>query len=252
MSRNRLYEIVEKAENEDILSAVYDFFMIVVILVSLIPLVFKQTYPVFNVTDRVTAVVFIIDYILHWITADYKFGKRSIWSFIRYPFSPMAIVDLLSILPSLNFLHDTFRVLRVLRLIRAMRVFRIMKALRYSRNLKIVHNVIKNCGDSLSIVCAFAIGYIFVSALIIFNVEPQTFDTFFDAVYWATTSLTTVGYGDLYPVTTLGRTISMISSFLGIAVVALPASIITAGYLEEVNSREEEKGEREKKTKEED
>ena len=250
MSRKRLYEIVEKAENEDIRSAVYDLFMIVVILVSLIPLAFKQTYPVFNVTDRITVVVFIIDYILHWITADYKFGKRSIWSFIRYPFSPMAIVDLLSILPSLHFLHDTFRVLRVLRLIRAMRVFRIVKALRYSRNLRIVHNVIKNCGDSLSIVCAFAIGYIFISALVIFNVEPQTFDTFFDAVYWATVSLTTVGYGDLYPVTTLGRTIAMISSFLGIAVVALPASIITAGYMSEVTKMTESGGDEEEETEE--
>ena len=78
-----------------------------------------------------------------------------------------------------------------------------------------------------------AIGYIFVCALIIFNVEPDSFNTFFDAI---TISLTTVGYGDIYPITTLGRIITMVSSFMGIAIVALPASIITAGYMKEIES----------------
>lgn len=81
-----------------------------------------------------------------------------------------------------------------------------------------------------------AIGYIFVCTLIIFNVEPDSFNTFFDAIYWATISLTTVGYGDIYPITTLERIITMVSSFMGIAIVALPASIITAGYMKEIES----------------
>jgi hydroxymethylpyrimidine pyrophosphatase-like HAD family hydrolase len=75
-----------------------------------------------------------------------------------------------------------------------------------------------------------------VYALVIFNVEPNTFHTFFDAIYWATISLTTVGYGDIYPVTTLGRMITMVSSFMGIPIVALPAGIITAGYMKEIGS----------------
>ncbi len=74
-------------------------------------------------------------------------------------------------------------------------------------------------------------GYIVISALIMFNLEPQSFDTFFDALYWSTVSLTTVGYGDIYPVTVPGRIVAMISSFLGIAIVALPAGIVTAEYL---------------------
>ncbi len=78
-----------------------------------------------------------------------------------------------------------------------------------------------------------AIGYIFVCALIIFNVEPDSFNTFFDAI---TISLTTVGYGDIYPITTLGRIITMVSSFMGIVIVALPAGIITAGYMKEIES----------------
>ena len=84
--------------------------------------------------------------------------------------------------------------------------------------------------------CWIAGAYILISALIIFNVEPQSFDTFFDAIYWATVSLTTVGYGDIYPVTTIGRIITMISSVFGIAIIAMPAGIITAGILDELNN----------------
>lgn len=72
-----------------------------------------------------------------------------------------------------------------------------------------------------------------------FNVEPDTFDSFFDAFYWATVSLTTVGYGDIYPVTVIGKIVAMISSVFGIAVVALPSGIITAGYLDKIQSQKE-------------
>lgn len=82
-----------------------------------------------------------------------------------------------------------------------------------------------------------AIAYVLISALVIFNVEPDSFATFFDAVYWATVSLTTVGYGDIYPVTTIGRVVTMLSSVFGIAIVALPAGIITAGYMNEINEQ---------------
>ena len=83
--------------------------------------------------------------------------------------------------------------------------------------------------------------YIFISALVIFNVEPNSFNNFFEAIYWATVSLTTVGYGDLYPVTTIGRVITMVSSIFGVAVIALPAGIITAGYMKEVENERIEK-----------
>lgn len=96
--------------------------------------------------------------------------------------------------------------------------------------------------------CSLAICYILISALVIFNVEAESFETFFDAIYWATVSLTTVGYGDIYPITTAGKIITMISSVCGIAVVALPAGIITAGYMDALN--EEKKCEDEKEPEE--
>ena len=79
--------------------------------------------------------------------------------------------------------------------------------------------------------------YIVISALIIINIEPDSFNNYFDAVYWATVSLTTVGYGDIYPVTSLGKVITMISSFFGIAIIALPSGIITAGFMESINAQ---------------
>lgn len=87
------------------------------------------------------------------------------------------------------------------------------------------------------IVGALVVIYIFISALVIFNVEPTTFGNFFDALYWATISMTTVGYGDIYAVSAIGKLITMISSILGVAIIALPVSIMTAGYLEEIETR---------------
>ena len=89
----------------------------------------------------------------------------------------------------------------------------------------------------LGTVAGMSLGYVLFSALIIFNVEPESFGNFFDAIYWATVSLTTVGYGDIYPTSNIGRIVTMISSILGIAIVALPSGIITAGFMEELQKR---------------
>jgi voltage-gated potassium channel len=99
----------------------------------------------------------------------------------------------------------------------------------------IIYNILIDKKDALLTVCALAFTYVFTSALIVFQVEPQTFGNLFKAIYWAMVSLTTVGYGDIYPVSDIGRIISMISSFLGIAVVALPSGIIISGYQEEID-----------------
>ncbi len=238
--RKRIFEIIEKSNDNDLVSSIYDYFMIVVIFLSLVPLAFKGATSWGDILDKSCVIVFIIDYILRWITADYKFNSKGVTSFVRYPFSFMAIIDLLSILPSLRILSSGFKILRVLRLIRALRVFRLLKVMRYSKNFEIIGNVMRSSKDSLIAVCGLAGGYILVSALIIFNVEPDSFNTFFEAIYWATVSLTTVGYGDIYPVSMLGRIITMVSSIFGIAIVALPAGIITAGYMQEIERYRDE------------
>lgn len=204
--------------------------MTVLIIASLLPLCFKESSPVLETIEYACVLVFIADYLARWATADLKLGKGAL-SFLIYPFTPMAVIDLLSILPVFNALNDALRTLRVLRLFRALRMF---KLIRYSKSASAIAAVFEKEREALLAVLGLAIGYILVSALAIFNVEPETFNTFFDAVYWAVVSLTTVGYGDLYPTSDVGRAIAMISSLMGVAVVALPSGILTAGMLDEL------------------
>jgi len=230
MTRKTLFQIIEPHQKENAIEKAYDVFMFLTIIVSLIPLTTKSHTGIFMWLDFVSTIIFIIDYPLRLLTADYKLEKGKL-SFFLYPFTFLALADLLCILPSLFLLNNSLRLFKILRMLRILRVF---KFIRYSKNIQILTNVLKKQKDSLIIVGLLALGYIFISALIIFNVEPSTFPTFFDALYWATISLTTVGYGDIYAVSTTGKIITMISSFLGIAIVALPAGIITAGYMKEI------------------
>lgn len=232
--RKRLFEIIESAQESDRLSNVYDIFMMVVIFVSLVPLAFKRETSLFLAIDRISVVIFIIDYLLRLCTADFKVKRKKI-SFLLYPFTPMAILDLLCIVPSISFISNTFKIFKVFRLFRTMRVLRIFKAVRYSKSLALIHNVLKKQKRPLLTVAGFAVIYIIISALVVFNIEPDTFGNFFDAIYWATVSLTTMGYGDISPVTPFGRAVTILSSLLGIAVIALPSGIITAGFMTELN-----------------
>ena len=236
--RKKIFEIIEETEYETKLNHAYDIFMILTIILSMSPLVFKDPPAYLVWTERVTTVIFIIDYLLRFTVADIKLGKGKL-SFLLYPFTAMAIVDLLSILPTFIAISDSLRVLRSFRLIRALKVIKIFKSFRYSKNIAIIVNVFKRQRRSLTTVGFLAVGYILVSALVVFNVEPETFNTFFDAVYWATVSLTTVGYGDIYAVSVVGRVITMLSALLGVAIVALPAGIITAGYMSEIQKEED-------------
>jgi voltage-gated potassium channel len=105
--------------------------------------------------------------------------------------------------------------------------------------VEIIVDVIRAQKEPLLAVCSMAMGYVLVSALVIFNVEPETYNSYFEAVYWAIVSLTTMGYGDIYPVSVLGRVVTMVSSFVGIAIVALPSGIITAGYMDRLREIKE-------------
>lgn len=240
--RKRLYRIIEVADESDKVSSLYDVLMMITIVVSIIPLAFKSTNLAFTTIDRVTVTIFIFDYLLRFITADYKIQK-GIKSFVLYPFTLMAIIDLLAILPSIMVVNPGLRLLKVIRLLRTLRVFRVFKAIRYSNSIQMILNVFKRTKESLLVVCGIALIYTLVSALVIINVEPDTFSNFFEAVYWATVSLTTMGYGDIYPISVAGRIVTMISSFMGIAIVALPAGIITSGLMEEINNKKTVKGE---------
>lgn len=243
MTREQIEDIIERTEHSTKASVYYDWFMVGVIIVSILPLMFMQTYTAFKVTEIIATVIFVADYILRWITADIRLkkGKKSFW---LYPFTFMAVIDLLSILPAISIFNPAFRLLRFIRLLR---IIRVMKLAWYSKPIATFAKILYKERHILMSVLIISLAYIFVTALVLFNVEPhvnpntgeQTFNSFFDALYWATVTLTTVGYGDMCPVTDIGRFVSMLSSLFGVAIIALPSGVITASYLDEL--REEKK-----------
>lgn len=178
MKRKTLYSVLEGDANSRP-TVIYDRFMTFVILLSLLPLCFKESNLVLDIIDYVTVSIFMIDYALRWSTADMKLGHGRL-SFLIYPFTPMALIDMLSILPSFLAINPSWRLSRLVRLIRVVRAF---KLLRYSRSLKMIVKVFIDEREPLLAVLLLAIAYTFVSALIVFNVEPETFPSLFDAVY---------------------------------------------------------------------
>jgi len=231
--REKIYEIVDCPADRSILSRIYDIFILTAIILSIIPLCFKYVTTLFVLVDYITCVIFVIDYILRFITADYKMHKGKI-SFLIYPFTPLAIIDFISIIPTVNLVNYSFRLFKLFRVFKA---FRLFKSLRYSKNLTLLSNVIKSQRRILLSIVVLAFIYILISALIMFNIEPDNFLSFLDAFYWATTALTTVGYGDIFPITDAGKIVSIISSFFGVAIIALPSGVITASLMKEINKK---------------
>lgn len=234
--RAKIYNIIN--------TPLYNIIMILIILLSLIPLTIKNPNIILIQIENISTIIFIFDYILRLSTADFYYNKKGIKSFLKYPIGFYSLIDLISILSALPFMNNAYKILKIFRIVKTSKVsktFKILKSLklfRYSKNIVIIANVIKKEKESLITVLIFAIFYIFISALIIFNVEPNSFSNYFEAIYWATISLTTMGYGDIYPITTPGRVITMLSSIFGIAIIALPSGIITAGYLNEINKKD--------------
>lgn len=229
--RSRLYEIISPGMKHDSVSRAYDILIMLAATLSIVPLMFQNptgmTKLVLERLETITVYLLFLDYILCWTVHDFKVKKHSPWAFLLYPLSPLVIFNLVSLLPSLGLLPAQFAMLRL---------FRLVKVLQYSKSCKHIVTVFKKEKRTLLSVLVIAIFYIFVSALVMYVAEPEeTFDSFFHALYWATTALTTVGYGDVFPLTDIGRFISMISSLFGIAVIALPAGIVTAGFIDAIS-----------------
>ena len=131
--------------------------MLSMIAISILPLVFRDQYPVFTAFDYVSTIAFIVDYIIRWSTADLLL-KRGFKSFLIYPFTPMAIIDLLSILPGLNVLDRSFKLFRLTRIFR---LFRVLRIFRYSHKIESFLSILKKQKDILLSVLVLAIVYIF-------------------------------------------------------------------------------------------
>lgn len=232
--KKRIYEIVEASHDKDVSSRAYDIMMLVAMVVGLIPLTIKGENYYTRIIDLVTVIIFMIDYCLRLYTSDYKMGIRSYKAFLAYAFTPMAIIDLLSVVPILSLI---FPYSTTIGLFRLFRVFRLFKLLRYSSAMRIIGNVLRKVYRPLAAVFTLAFIYIIGCALVMFQVEPDIFNTFFDAIYWSGCTVLAVGYGDITPLTQTGRIITVLSALVGMAVIALPSGIITAAYMDEIKKK---------------
>ncbi len=169
MNRQKIANIIDRKSYSNWIYTAYDWFMVLTILVSLLPLMFMETHKVFWFTEMASTIVFIVDYLLRWGTADIRNNNHKI-AFVTYPFSPMAIIDLLSILPAITLLNPAFKLFRFVRLLR---LTRLLKIFGISSKVRLFMSILYKERQVLSSVLILALLYIFVTALILFNVEPH-------------------------------------------------------------------------------
>ena len=238
--KKRVFEIISKAENGDRVSAVFDWCIMGLIGLSVVSIVlesfaevYEQWHPFFHVLEIITVVVFTVEYILRIWTADLLYPESK-HPRLRYCFSFMAIIDLLAIMHFyLPFIVD-LRFLRMMRMFRLFRLLRVFKLGRYFEALQVIVRVIRESGPQLIMSVVICFFVMLFSAIIMYEVEhpvqPEQFPNVISSLWWAICTLTTVGYGDVYPITAVGRFLASLISLVGIGIIAIPTGIIAAGF----------------------
>lgn len=240
--RHQMSWIIDADRSDYKPSKIYDWFMCAIIILSIVPLMFTYCNNLLDFISWFTVAIFFVDFILRCFISPidkYKLGKP--W-WRRYPFSFMGIIDIMSILPVVYLINPKFQTFNFFRLAR---LVSFVKISRYSYADDMILRVFKRNFAVLKHLSIFIGIYIILSALLIYNVEPmnnpvtgqKTFSSFFDAIYWAIVTLTTVGYGDIYPVTFVGKVISASLMIGGVGLITTISSIITSGLIKEINHK---------------
>lgn len=240
--KQKIYGIICDDNQHNKIGKIFNSVIVLLILLNVVTIIadtFKlpQTAKtVINYIDTVSVIIFTIEYLLRIFTADLLYPNLSpIRARIKYIFSFMAIVDLLAILPF--YVPFIIKIdLRSLRLLRLLRLVRLFKLNRYTSALRTVGAVlVKKKNQLLSSVFVVFI-LMLISSILMYNIEneaqPDVFDNAFSALWWSVATFTTVGYGDIYPITALGKILSSVIALLGIGLVAVPTGIISAGFME--------------------
>ena len=247
--KKRVFEIISKAEDGDTASKVFDWMIMTLIALSILSIIlesfadiYSKYQTVFQVFEAITVVVFTMEYLLRIWTADLLFPEAK-HPRLKYIFSFMALIDLLAILPFyLPFISADLRFLRMMRLFRLFRLLRVFKLGRYFEALQIIVKVIRTSGPQLVMSVVICIFVMLFSAIIMYTVEnpvqPEQFPNVISSLWWAICTLTTVGYGDVYPVTDIGRLFASIISLVGIGIIAIPTGIIAAGFSQAISKDE--------------
>lgn len=242
----RTYDILVETDDGNLTDRVVAVILLILIFVSSAAVVletvdeYNEAYgSIFRAIELVSVTVFSIEYLLRlWIAPLNPNYSKPITGRIKYAFSLMALVDLMAILPA--FLPVIFPTdLRILRFLRTFRLFRLLKMSRYVESLNTLDNVIRAKKEELTVIAAMILMLLLFSSSLIYLVEneaqPDKFPSIPAAMWWGVATLTTVGYGDIFPVTPLGKILSGFIAFLGIGMFALPTGILASGFAEEIS-----------------
>lgn len=245
--RKRIFEIIEVGNDLDYPSRLYDFinaFAIVVNLAAVIMQTFSDLQEAYGgilvVAEKLTVWFFLVDYILRIWTAKFLHSELCEWRAIRrYACSFTGVVDLLSFLP--DFLPVFFPSGTVaFRMIRIVRIFRLFRINAYYDSLSVITEVIVGKKQQLISSVFIILVLMVASSLCMYSLEheaqPEIFSNAFSGIWWSASTLLTVGYGDIYPVTTLGKILGIVIAFLGVGMVAIPTGIISAGFVDQYTS----------------
>lgn len=245
--RERLLEILEVGNDLDYISRAYDYVNAFSIILNLIASVMytytdlREKYgTLIVVTEAVTVAFFAVDYILRLWTARFLYPKETpARAVIKYILSFTGIIDLLSFLPYyLPIFFPTGTV--AFRMIRIVRIFRLFKINAYHDSLSVITEVIKSKRQQLISSVFIILILMLSSSLCMYSLEneaqPEVFKNAFSGIWWAASTLLTVGYGDIYPITTLGKVFGIFITFLGVGMVAIPTGIISAGFVEQYSN----------------
>ncbi|HRG81508.1 MAG TPA: ion transporter [Chitinophagaceae bacterium] len=231
---------------------IINIFIIVLIILNVIAVILEtvqelhdQYSDFFYYFDLVSVIIFTVEYVLRvWSSNHEEKYKHSVWGRIKYMFSVGALIDLLAILPF--FLHLFFGLgidLREIRMLRLLRVLRLFRLTAYTDSAHMIVNVFKKRSKELTISFALAIFLIIIASCLIYFAEHQhpenklKFSSIPATLWWAVVTLTTTGYGDMYPMTVIGKTMAGVIMLTGVAFFAIPAGILSAGFMDEFRKR---------------
>ncbi|MDD1703671.1 MAG: ion transporter [Methanoregula sp.] len=240
-----LYEIMEGTAEDNLAAAYFRLFMTVIILVNVFAVIIETVEPIraqyfsfFLIIDIVSISIFTVEYILRiWICTLNPRYSYPVTGRLRYAVSPMALIDLFAFLP----FYIPFVIpldLRFLRILRLFRLIRLLKLGRYSDAMRTFQRVLYKSREELLLSLTILLVVLVMASSIMYyaerDVQPDKFLSIPHAMWWGIVTLATVGYGDVYPVTTMGKIVAAIVVVTGIAIFALPTAILSAAFIEEV------------------
>lgn len=236
--KKRIFDIIQIGQREDFISRAFDFFIVIVIILN-IAVMFMETfeelapyYPILRTTEMITIAIFCLEYMLRIWTSEFLYPQVSKKkAALKFLISFDGIVDLLTILPF--FFLSGFIAFRMLRVVRIFHLFRINA---YYDSFNVITSVLNEKKNQIisSVFIVFIL--MMCSSLCMYSAEheaqPDIFNNAFSGMWWSISTILTVGYGDIYPITVLGRIMAIIIALLGVGVVAIPTGIISAGFVE--------------------